>query len=112
MPDTKEVRMAKQRAACKDCYSRNKEKRLREIYAKKREMVAWLREYRSKLGCQECQENHPACLQFHHVDPNTKEINLSFAANRGWSKKRILKEIEKCIVLCANCHFKLHASDG
>jgi hypothetical protein len=48
------------------------------------------------------------CLQFHHIDPGTKEIELSTAISRGWSKKRILAEVAKCIVLCANCHLKHH----
>jgi hypothetical protein len=111
MTDTKEVRMAKQRAASKDWYQRNKAKRNKEIRERKREISAWLREYKSKLKCKNCKENHPACLQFHHIDPKAKEVNISHAANDGWSKERLLKEIEKCIVLCANCHFKLHHPD-
>lgn len=61
-----------------------------------------------KIQCSSCKENDIVCLEFHHVDPSKKERNLGDIASRGWSNKRIDKEIEKCIVLCSNCHRKLH----
>lgn len=57
------------------------------------------------LACVQCGENHPAVLDFHHTDPSVKEDH---PANLRLSKKRFLKEIETCIVLCSNCHRKLH----
>ena len=69
----------------------------------------WLRDYKTTLKCSRCEENHPSCLDFHHVD-GYKEVNVSSAPGRGWSVRRIKKEIEKCVVLCANCHRKEHAS--
>ena len=41
-------------------------------------------------------------MHFHHTNPNTKEFNL----NRMWRKKwdNIVLELEKCILLCSNCH--------
>ena len=68
-------------------------------YAKTRELVLSL-----KVHCVKCGENHPAALDFHHTDPTQKEIAISAATSR----KVILAEVEKCIVLCANCHRKLH----
>lgn len=59
-----------------------------------------------KLSCSKCSENHPACLDFHHL--GNKESNVGEMVNLGRSKKRILQEIAKCIVLCSNCHRKLH----
>lgn len=57
-----------------------------------------------KTSCSQCGENHPAVLDFHHTDPTEKEISVS----QSKSKKQILSEIQKCIVLCSNCHRKLH----
>jgi hypothetical protein len=37
---------------------------------------------------------------------------IAQAVNQGWSKERILEEIKKCDVLCANCHFKEHYNAG
>lgn len=75
-------------------------------------MKAWFFKLKQGLKCQRCPENHPAVLQFHHRDPAAKEINLAESIHRGWSKERILREIEKCDVLCANCHLKHHWDDN
>lgn len=76
--------------------------------AKRVEIRAWLLSL--KIACLHCGEDHPATLDWHHEDPNTKEVNIATVIRLGWSKKRIEVEISKCIVLCANCHRKLHAS--
>jgi len=47
-------------------------------------------------------------LQFHHQNSEDKVFNISRAANTGISLDRIKKEINKCIVLCANCHLIRH----
>jgi hypothetical protein len=73
------------------------------------EIQAWFKCYKEEQKCQRCPENHPACLEFHHIDPTTKEANIYDAVwNLGWCKERILAEIAKCEVLCANCHKKHH----
>ena len=59
-----------------------------------------------KSGCIKCGESDPSCLDFHHRDPSTKEGDLGRV--RRFSIKRILAEIAKCDVLCANCHRKHH----
>lgn len=56
-------------------------------------------------GCVRCGENHPSCLDFHHPDDN-KELTIGGPGDHGYL--RVKKEIEKCIVLCANCHRKHH----
>lgn len=72
------------------------------------ELINWFNELKSKLCC-ECGENHPSTLDFHHIDPLTKDNNVTEGVCRNrWSKERILREIKKCKVLCSNCHRKLH----
>lgn len=64
-----------------------------------------------KPKCSRCEESHPACLEFHHRDVATKLASISDAVWRlGWSYQRILDEIEKCDVVCVNCHRKEHWS--
>ena len=46
---------------------------------------------------------------FHHIDPSNKENEISDIMNRAW--KTIQAEIEKCIMLCANCHRIRHAKE-
>jgi hypothetical protein len=87
-------------------YQRHKEKRYQEIQQRRRDLAKWLREYKLNLKCSRCSENHPACLDFHHCNSGEKEYNISAMIHRGFSKENILAEIEKCIVLCSNCHRK------
>lgn len=63
---------------------------------------------KSSRGCSGCGERHPGCLEFHHPDPMAKQHNVSVAIARCIPWETILAEIEKCVVLCANCHRKHH----
>lgn len=67
----------------------------------------WFQELKSQLSCSKCGENHPACLEFHHKNPQEKEFTISSMIGRK-RKELILEEIKKCVVLCANCHRKEH----
>ena len=59
------------------------------------------------VGCKCCEETTIACLDFHHLDKNKKDLNVS--KMRGYNDKKVLAEIAKCVVLCSNCHRKVHA---
>jgi hypothetical protein len=48
-------------------------------------------------------------LDFHHIDPNDKEYSV--ASMNKFPYKRLAKEINKCVLLCANCHRDLHHND-
>lgn len=43
-----------------------------------------------------------SALEFHHLDRQKK--SPTFSCMRGWSWKRLVKELEECILLCSNCH--------
>jgi hypothetical protein len=93
----------------KEWYRKNREARRKQINERKQKLIEWYREYKSTLKCSKCPENHPSCIQFHHLDPKKKDITISEAfKHHGWSKERFLKEVDKCIVVCANCHAKIH----
>jgi hypothetical protein len=64
--------------------------------------------FRQGLKCLKCGEDHPACIDFHHRDPATKEFNISQGWRWGYPLERLKKEIEKCDILCSNCHRKHH----
>lgn len=65
------------------------------------------KELKSTLKCERCPENHPACLDFHHIDSLDKVYTIGRMAHM-LSKETLLKEVAKCIVLCSNCHRKEH----
>lgn len=74
---------------------------------KKRQRIQW-DEFKASLKCSKCPENHPACLDFHHLDPSVKEFSISNSWHR-YGSDRWKKELDKCVVLCSNCHRKEHA---
>lgn len=51
-------------------------------------------------------DRYPCSLDLHHLDSTTKDPN--FRTMRGWAWKRILVELEKCTLLCKNCHAAVH----
>ena len=47
-------------------------------------------------------------LELHHVSSNGKEFSISSKGyTRSW--KRVREELDKCVLVCANCHRELHA---
>jgi predicted DNA-binding protein YlxM (UPF0122 family) len=111
MPTQKwrEENLEKMRQYRRDWYSKNQEHAKEKVIERKNAINKWFKEIKRQLRCEKCGEDHPACLEFHHLNPSEKKINLSEAvAIKGWSKNKILDEIDKCVVLCSNCHRKLH----
>jgi hypothetical protein len=47
-----------------------------------------------------------AALQFHHTDPDKKDFHISSSVARSWEK--VKTEIDKCDLVCSNCHAELH----
>lgn len=66
-----------------------------------RERTQWLLEYFREHPCTDCRERDPLVLEFDHLRNKAFNIGANFAA-RAWQS--ILEEIEKCEVVCANCH--------
>jgi len=91
-----------QKYCCKKCgnNSETKKKSTNDYRLKRRE---WLNSIKMDIGCQICgYKEHSAALHFDHLDPLTKSFDISQDPKKA--KHLILKEIEKCRVLCANCH--------
>jgi 5-methylcytosine-specific restriction endonuclease McrA len=56
--------------------------------------------------CERCGYNkcHVA-LEFHHLNPDEKDFTIS---GKSWSFERLKKEVDKCILVCSNCHKEIH----
>ncbi len=101
-------------SACKICtrkqvkshYSRNKTYYLDKTSRQRQKLYDWFKTLKRDKRCERCGEDHIACLDFHHT--RDKDFNIGGAIYSCISKKKILAEVEKCIVLCSNCHRKEH----
>ena len=52
-----------------------------------------------------------AGLIFHHKNPEDKDFGLDSRKCANSSLEKLLKELEKCILLCHNCHMETHHPD-
>lgn len=98
------------RAYKRGWYKRNAAKVKAEVRDRKRKLARQLREYKEERGCTYCPEDSFYCLDFHHINSD-KEFNVSKMVSNGYSWDKILQEINKCVLVCANCHRKLHAGE-
>ena len=84
------------RHLCTSCYSKQKTQKGKERMDK-------FREYKKTLKCSRCGFDDHRALEFHH--PNGDKDGYEpcvIARNRSW--ENVLKELNKCEVLCSNCH--------
>lgn len=75
-----------------------------------------IRRYRTKLAaikylggeCKKCGwKGDNAVFQFHHINPDEKEFTFGNVGNKSWNFLK--KELDKCVLLCANCHALEHS---
>lgn len=111
----------KRRSICKQCsrcqikkhyelnkekYKENQNKYRATTRPRKRELI---RQYKQSKGCMICSEDNALCLDFHHIN-NDKENSINKLLSSNYSIDTIFKEIDKCVVLCSNCHRKVHGN--
>lgn len=97
---------------CKTCkteynkkhYINNKTKYKQKAKKHRAVLREWYIEFKKQLSCLNCGESDWRCLDHHHKDPSIKEFTISLYYTV--SKNKLLRELEKCEVLCANCHRK------
>ena len=85
---------------CKPCHN---QKRVETFRNNKRLAV----EYKGG-ACTSCGYNkYTGALEFHHLDPSKKDVAIS--RFKGVGIERLKAELDKCVLLCANCHRETHA---
>ena len=94
------IRKDKRPAAyCKECTTIvSREHRLNM----KKKMIEYLGGKCNKCNYSKCND----ALEFHHKNPSNKGFNISNYGNKSF--KNLKDELDKCILLCANCHRELH----
>jgi len=86
---------------CKPCWNAETHRR------QKQKFVDYLEEHRQGIKCERCGWDKGFWgLAFHHRDPSVKEFSI--AKNRGKNAKDLKIELDKCDVLCHNCHAEVH----
>lgn len=84
------------RHKCTPCYSKQK---IGECSLRMQKF----REYKKTLSCNRCGYNDYRALEFHHFNNDKDEFDpCVIARKRSW--KNVINELNKCEVLCSNCH--------
>lgn len=92
----------------KDWYKNNADRERKKRYLEKRkrneEIKGFLDNEKSK-PCSDCKISyHPFVMDYDHVDPKKKKMMISQAVRRGATLESVKRELEKCELVCANCH--------
>lgn len=99
--DTEHALRSDKRYRCKKCAVEAVQRRRNKIKQKAVDHLGG--------SCENCgYDNYLGALEFHHKDPNEKDFAIAEKGlTRSW--ELIKSEIEKCILLCSNCHREIHA---
>jgi hypothetical protein len=65
-------------------------------------------ELKQKSCCSKCGLSVPECLDFHHIDDNKTDGIGAMLRNKNILLEDIKTEIQKCIIVCSNCHREIH----
>lgn len=109
----------KRHSYCKECnkqalkkhYQNNKEYYKRRNLKRKKANRVKVLTYLETHPCVMCGESDPIVLDFDHIKPETKEWTMARLIAEGHAWERLEKEIDKCQVLCANCHRRKTAKE-
>lgn len=95
-------------------YSKNKDRKEVKLHQRntalriREERKSWFQDLKANLKCEHCSNSDHRVLDFHHLDPSMKDMEVSNMVRLRWSKQKIINEMAKCICLCSNCHRILH----
>ena len=85
-------------------YERNSKYYIEKSTKRRIEATNFILGIRKKSKCMDCDEKDFRVLQFDHLPKYKKDLEVSTMAFSGYSLKSIQKEIDKCQIVCANCH--------
>ena len=76
------------------------------VTIKRRAIKKVLIEYKGGKCCRCGYNKSMRALEFHHTDPNIKDFGISHCLTR--SMEELKQEVDKCILVCSNCHAEIH----
>jgi beta-xylosidase len=97
------------REKIKDHYNKNKKYYKDKSAARNKMIIEKFKIFKETLSCTDCNmsfEGKSYLCDFHHLNSSTKEKEIAHLKFYKWSV--IMKELSKCIPLCANCHRTRH----
>ena len=93
----------KRSGRCKNCHNKEQIARFRSYKKKAVEYKGGKCEICGYCKCQ-------ASLDFHHLDPKQKDPKWGLM--RNWRFDKIKEELNKCVLVCSNCHGEIHYNNG
>ena len=99
-------------SVCKPCtsirtqnYRKNNLEKWKEYDKNRNEKCKNIIQKWKASGCLKCKEDRLWVLDAHHIDPSQKDLSIG---DIGHGPNKLQKELEKCVVLCSNCHRDFH----
>ena len=86
---------------CKDCLSK-------QIIIRQQKFKELCVEYKGGKCCSCGYKKYLGALEFHHINPKEKDFMVSRSSRNNLNAK-IKKELDKCLLVCSNCHREIHA---
>jgi 5-methylcytosine-specific restriction endonuclease McrA len=92
----------------KRAYSDRREYLIKAVDKRRKALRTKALEYKGSqcalCGYSKCSD----ALEFHHLEPNKKDFGIS---NKGYTRSwtKVKEELDKCILVCSNCHREVHA---
>ncbi|MFQ5713725.1 MAG: hypothetical protein ACE5GU_06815 [Candidatus Scalinduaceae bacterium] len=92
-------------------YADRRQYLIEAVYKRRKKVRQMAIEYKGS-ECEKCGYNQCTdALEFHHLSNLGKEFGISeYGHTRSW--KKVKAELDKCMILCANCHRELHAQSA
>lgn len=98
------------RLYCYDCMPKGLSKKEQSVIIRKMGKIKALKYLGGKCIC--CGFNqYPSSLEFHHIDESTKHFNIANKITSAQLNEALYKELDKCVILCSNCHRAYHAKE-
>ena len=101
----KECQKAQEKQHYQDSKERQQSVKSTAAFQKQRNIM--LVEQAKTIGCKKCGEKREYVLDFHHLNADDK-INIISRMIKSASAETLIRELNKCDVLCSNCHREFH----